>query len=64
MKVCANSKVYDVQKDRVLGFIVQHNGRTLFPESRGYQVAVAEFKRLAEDNAHAAKETAARASAA
>jgi hypothetical protein len=61
MKVCANSKIYDVQQDKALGFIVQHNGKTLFPETRGYQMAVAEFKRIAEDQAYAEREARSRA---
>lgn len=61
MKICANSKIYDVQEDQVHGIVVQLNGRTLFPETRGHQVAVAEYKRAKEDAGYAAREAKVRA---
>ena len=61
MKICANANIYDVQKSAHGVFIVQSNGKTLFPETRGYQMAVAEFKRIMEDQAYAEREARSRA---
>lgn len=60
MNICANGKIYNVQSTEAHGMVVQRNGKTLFNETRGYQIAVAEFKRIAEDNAYAANEAALR----
>lgn len=49
MKICANSKIVDVQKDATFGFVVYSNGKCVMKGSKTYEMAVAEYKRLAED---------------
>lgn len=49
MKICANSKIVDVQNDATHGFVVYSNGKCVMKGSRTYEMAVAEFKRIADD---------------
>lgn len=56
MKICANNKIYDVQNDKSLGFVVQSNGKNITGGTRSYEMAISEFKRLTENNIYAARE--------
>ena len=57
-KICIGSgKIFDVQRDRGFGILVHRNGK-LVTHGTPYEMAVAEFKRIEEDAAYAAREAA------
>lgn len=58
MKIRSAGKTYDIQNDKAFGVVVVCNGKVVRPGSTRYEMAVSEFKRVAEDAAYAAREAA------
>jgi hypothetical protein len=55
-KICIGSKIYDVQHTSGCYIVVMHNGKLVSRGTPRYEAAKAEFRRLEEDNAYAARE--------